>query len=103
MGEINLGYGHESGDEALMASAREIARVLGDENPLGRIGDDEFISVIFTDTYDMIDSIRNSVRKALEEFNHDSDMPYNIDISMDAYPFVCEKNMDISNLIKYRR
>ncbi len=100
LGEINLGYGHESGDEALMASAREIARVLGDENPLGRIGDDEFISVIFTDTYDMIDSIRKSVQRGLEEFNLDSDMPYNIDISMDAYPFVCEKNMDISDLIK---
>ncbi len=100
LGEINMDYGHESGDEVLIACAREMARVLLDENYLGRIGDDEFISVIFTDSYDMIDSIKKSVNRGLEEFNNDSDMPYNIDITMDAYPFVCEKNMDISGLIK---
>ena len=97
--EINSGYGHEAGDEALVTSARELARVLGEENPLGRIGDDEFISVIFTDTYDMIESIRKSVRNGLEEYNLNSERPYNIDIALDAYPFVCEKNMDVSRLI----
>lgn len=97
--EINSGYGHEAGDEALVACARELSRVLGDENPLGRIGDDEFISVIFSDKYDMINSIRNSVNNGLNEYNNNSDRSYCIDISIDAYPFVCEKNMNISKLI----
>lgn len=99
LGDINSGYGHEAGDEALIASARGLSSVLGEESPIGRIGDDEFVSMIFCDTYDMIDSIRNSVNRTLEGYNLNSDRPYNIEISLDAYPFVCEKNMNVSRLI----
>lgn len=99
LGEINSEYGHEAGDEALIVCSRELARVLGEENPIGRIGDDEFISVIFCDTYDIIGSIRDSVNRGLEEYNSDSDRPYYIEISLDAYPFVCEKNMNVSRVI----
>ena len=97
--DINSGYGHEAGDEALITAARELSRVFGDENPLGRIGDDEFISVIFSDSYDMIESIKNSVKKGLDEYNKNSERPYCIDIALDAHPFVCEKNMDVARLI----
>ncbi len=99
LGRINTIYGHEAGDRALKAVARELSAVMGDENPTGRIGDDEFISVILCDKYDMIESVRNAVSKRLAEYNGSSGDPYCIDITMEAYSFVCDKGMNVSSLM----
>ncbi|MBR6485114.1 MAG: GGDEF domain-containing protein [Lachnospiraceae bacterium] len=99
LSQINGQYGHEAGDRALKAVADKLVSVMGEENPVGRIGDDEFISMILCDKYDMIENIRNSVNERLKAYNDSSADPYDIEISLEAYEFVCDKVSDISDLI----
>ncbi|MCR5355912.1 MAG: GGDEF domain-containing protein [Lachnospiraceae bacterium] len=99
LSKINGQYGHEAGDRALKAVACELSTVMGEENPVGRIGDDEFISVILCDKYDMIENIRNSVNGRLEKYNGSSVDPFDVEMSLEAYEFICDKGSDISGLI----
>ncbi len=99
LGQINSTYGHEAGDRALKTVARELSAVMGEENPVGRIGDDEFISVILCDKYDMIENIRNSVNARLKEYNNASGDPYDTEMTLEAHEFVCDKGMNMSGLI----
>ena len=100
MHEINTDYGHEAGDEALRSAAQSISAILGDETPLARIGDDEFISVILSDNSDIIDSIKASITRVLKEFNRNSEADYELELLMEAYPFVCEPGMDVAGLLR---
>ncbi len=100
MHEINSEYGHEAGDEALRVAAQSIAAILGEETPLARIGDDEFISVILSDNSDIISSIKASIKRVLDEYNANSELNYELEILMDAYPFVCEPGMDAGGLLR---
>lgn len=100
MHEINSEFGHEAGDEALRCTAQSLSAILGDDNLLARIGDDEFISVILSDNYDIINSIKKSVGRVVDEFNSDSDNHYELEILMGAYPFVCEPGMDVAGLLR---
>ena len=100
MHEINSEYGHEAGDEALRVAAQSIAAILGEETPLARIGDDEFISVILSDNSDIISSIKASIKRVFDEYNSNSEVNYELEILMDAYPFVCEPGMDAGALLR---
>ena len=99
MHEINSVFGHEAGDSALKCVADRLAMILGEENIPARMGDDEFISVILTDNYDMINSIQASINRGMEDFNHDSDLQFEVEIRMGTYPFICETGMDASGLL----
>ena len=97
--EINETYGHQAGDSALKESARVLGSVLGEENMLARIGDDEFISVILSDNKGIIDSIKKSVDERFTDYNRDSGEPYELRAVLGAYPFVCEKNLNSAELL----
>ena len=100
MHEINSHFGHEAGDEALRCAAQSLSAILGEENLLARVGDDEFISVILSENCDIIDSIKKSVNRVIGEYNSGSENPYELELLMDAYPFVCEPGMDVAGLLK---
>ncbi len=100
MHEINQRFGHEAGDEALRCAASCLCAILGEENLLARVGDDEFISVILSENCDIIDSIKKSVNRVIGEYNSDSKNHYDLELLMDAYPFVCEPGMDAGGLVK---
>ena len=100
MHELNSDYGHEAGDEALISAAQSLSAILGEENLLARIGDDEFISVILSDKCDIIESIKASVGRVLDEYNANSESRFELELLMGAYPFVCEPGMDIAGLLK---
>ena len=100
MHEINSRFGHEAGDEALRGASQSLSAILGEENLLARVGDDEFISVILSENCDIIDSIKKSVNRVIGEYNSGSENPYELELLMDAYPFVCEPGMDVAGLLK---
>ncbi|MCR4807264.1 MAG: substrate-binding domain-containing protein [Lachnospiraceae bacterium] len=97
--EINLTYGHKYGDETIKCLADRMRMILGEENYLARIGEDEFISVILSDNCDIIDSIKASVTRVLKDYNLTSDVPFEVEALMEAYPFVCSENMNVSALL----
>lgn len=99
MQEINLTYGHKAGDDSLKCVAERLQAILGEENLLSRIGDDEFISVILSDNCDIIDSIKKSINRVLDEYNSVSDLNYELELLIESYPFVCEQGMDAAGLL----
>ena len=57
-------------------------------------------SITHSAIYDIIDSIKKSVKGVIHEYNSGSDSHYELELLMDAYPFVCEPGMDVAGLLK---
>ncbi len=94
--EINGKYGHLTGDAVIKEAAEIFRMIVGDESIPSRIGDDEFISVILSDKYDMINSIRTSIGMRLSEYNDNSDLDFELDMRLAEYPVTLERGMDVS-------
>lgn len=47
---VNDGYGHDAGDQVLLAVAERISRTVGDQNVVARLGGDEFVVVLQNQT-----------------------------------------------------
>ena len=98
--EINRRYGYPNGDKALIKASEIFRNILGEEAIPARIGDDEFISVILSDKYDMIDSIKKKVRSRLEEYNSGSADKFPVTVEMASYPITVGTETDIHKLLK---
>ena len=75
---VNDTYGHDKGDELLCIFSDALVQVFGEEGFVGRMGGDEFISVILNITESEIRELWMQLDKMLSEKSKTLDFPYQI-------------------------
>ncbi len=79
--EINDTYGHQVGDEALVAFANCLANSFGVVGFVGRIGGDEFIALISEDVQEKLDGALELLNKGIDEHNNTPGIKYQLSVS----------------------
>lgn len=97
--EINDVYGHKEGDFAIKHCAQIMQEAIGDSGVVGRIGGDEFVSFLLCPGETQIHDITDRVRQLNDAYNHSSDKPFYIELSMGQQQFVCSDTVSISELL----
>jgi diguanylate cyclase (GGDEF)-like protein len=97
--EINDTWGHPEGDYAIHATGQILKNALRDSDILGRIGGDEFIAFVFSDSETFADAFRKRVSAACQDLNATSDKPYYVEISLGITAFDFTANTDIQKII----
>ncbi len=82
MKPINDRYGHAAGDEALVAGATLLRRVVRRADLVARIGGDEFVVVLSGAGTDEVGSIVRRLGRAVVELNADSGRPWDLRLSV---------------------
>jgi len=98
---INDTLGHDVGDEMLMILGKRIAKVLGEENLLARIGGDEFVAIIEKEKdMEMIDVIVAEIASVIRDTIHirKYDLNTTASIGIARYP---EDGKDKRTLLKH--
>ncbi len=79
--QINDTYGHQVGDEALVAFADCLKHSFGVVGFVGRIGGDEFISLISGEVREKLDGALELLNKNIDEYNAREDIQYHLSVS----------------------
>lgn len=98
--EINDCYGHAAGDFAISKVAEILRKSLPDDAIIARIGGDEFVTMLICPEKHTKDEIIAHLKAAQKEFNESLDLPYYVEFSIGVYQFLCNADMDISDMIK---
>ena len=78
---VNDTMGHSAGDQRLKCAADILKCAVGQQGILARIGGDEFAAVICNATTEIMDEIVQSIKRMLEQENHNYEtLPLNIAI-----------------------
>ena len=97
---INDKFGHDDGDYSL----RKVAKILtecfsGYNGIVGRFGGDEFCAFCISEEEDIAQQIRRSITEKSDYENNTSDKPYFVSMSLGIREFVCDRNLQIQELI----
>ena len=95
---INDSYGHEEGDFAICQCVKALQTILGASAIIGRIGGDEFVATLVTDSTP--DYYQTALTNYFKEFNATRPKPYEITLSFGIFPFVIKKNTNIDELLE---
>ncbi len=98
--EINDEYGHLSGDVAIRTCAEFLKKVLGRDAVLGRIGGDEFITVVITERKETVEEYINEIKKCSDDFNKKSNEEFFVEMAVGSYEFVCDKSMSVTEIVE---
>lgn len=97
--EINDCFGHSAGDFALQAMADTLRECLPNDAVIGRIGGDEFVAFIVSNTenFDLI--TKQAIKDYTARFNENSNKPYYIEASIGIYKCSCNPTISMTDLI----
>ncbi len=76
--DINDEHGHQYGDKALKKVVEVTKNTLGHKSIISRLGGDEFIGVIHTDSKDILKDKVADIKAQLVEFNKTKSYPFDI-------------------------
>lgn len=76
--DINDEHGHQYGDKALKKVVEVTRNTLGHKSIISRLGGDEFIGVILTDSKDILKDKVADIKAQLVEFNETKTYPFDI-------------------------
>lgn len=79
---INDTFGHEMGDEAIIATSNVIKEALGDDGCMGRLGGDEFVVLIKTDKPGAAKRFSKKMEANIERYNSESTNPFILSVSL---------------------
>ena len=99
---INDRFSHEDGDFAIKNSAVILTDSFSGNDIIGRIGGDEFCVLALVDeafSGDICADIRKRIADTTDSFNRSHTKPYNVQMSIGLYEFVCGKNVDLSEIM----
>ena len=99
--KINDNFGHDNGDKMLIDTAAVIIRVYGKEN-VYRVGGDEFIAILSTDSSEEPDSLFEQFDRELEKENK-KEKTYQYPISVSKGYSVYQKEQDHEYKSVFRR
>ncbi len=80
--KINDTFGHDTGDDALINTAKILSDVVGYKGSAIRYAGDEFVLVIVTNDEKTIEDIQNEITNEFEIFNRNSGKPYQLSAAM---------------------
>lgn len=90
--QINDNYSHSAGDDALVAFANILVEVIGVTGFVIRFAGDEFIIIIRNFKEDNINSYRDKIHSAIDEYNSSSDKPYELSAAIGGSVFEYDVN-----------
>lgn len=97
--EINDGFGHGEGDEALRTTAAILRRTFRDSDVVGRIGGDEFVVLATDSGTTSTQAIVERLRRELHHRNASGDHRYHLSCSVGAARFDPDAPPSIEELI----
>jgi diguanylate cyclase (GGDEF)-like protein len=102
--EINDCFGHQAGDLAIRKGAEYLNDCLPRDAVTARIGGDEYIALVVIEKESQVQQgfsqgVIALLRKYMDEFNDNSDLPYMVEFSMGACEFICGEDTNIEALI----
>ncbi len=92
---INDNFGHEEGDNAIIAAATFLKNGMRINDVVARIGGDEFAAFVLFEDEESAHSIPARIKKIAAEYNRFSDKKYNITISIGVHELNCDPQDDI--------
>lgn len=98
--QINDTFGHNEGDFALKSIAYTLKKSFREQDPIGRIGGDEFIAYVVIDEANLIHSIRRNIENFSEELNATCGKPYYIEMSVGVKEVISHQRMDLKDILK---
>ncbi len=99
--KINDNYGHSEGDCAIKSMADILRKTFRSSDIIARLGGDEF-TIFTTDTYpELIATFGDRLNKYTDEYNFNSNKPYNLSISFGCVPFSYKDNVSVENLMSH--
>lgn len=96
--QINDTFGHSVGDNALINTGRLLREVIGGYGVVIRYAGDEFIIVLNTQKDVIINELVNKINEAFDDFNNNSDEPYNLSIAI-GFSKADFKNQTVAELM----
>lgn len=96
--KINDTFGHDAGDEAILAETEIFRKVFRDSDIIARMGGDEIVVIAFDMKKSNIRSIRARLNKACLKWNEKTEFPFRMSISIGASEFN-EKHYDLESLL----
>ena len=96
---INDEFGHEAGDKVLTIFTNLLERTIRESDILARFGGDEFV-VLFNDaTRSKAEKLIERFQNALDEYNNDSGLEYNISFSHGSVEYNPFKHQNLTDMI----
>lgn len=96
--EINDFFGHAAGDHAICHISKVLQDAVKGIGFVGRIGGDEFVSVIPGDE-EALDAVLDNIRKAIDDYNALNEKDYYIETSVGFQRFVCSENLEFDRIM----
>ena len=97
--QINDTYGHLEGDAAISLVGKTLKSIAGESNSfVARIGGDEFVMVVHSDSESYVNKIIDSVSYELEERLIFSDKQYEVRLST-GYVYISPEEHNIKSVI----
>ncbi|MCQ2518122.1 MAG: GGDEF domain-containing protein [Lachnospiraceae bacterium] len=100
MKEINDTYGHESGDDAITATARIIRKVMGKRGIMGRLGGDEFALMFVSEDKNDERKFRAGVQKEIKKYNEETRNRFVLSVSLGLNSYDLSEKHDINELLE---
>ena len=99
---INDTFGHDGGDHALKTCVQYLSSATPLLDAIGRVGGDEFAGFAMVDDPETAGKqIYDSNKKAAQQYNATSAIPYNITLSVGVYTMTCQGGEQVQNYVKY--
>lgn len=89
---INDSFGHEAGDQAIVAEAQILKKNFRSNDVVARLGGDEFAMVSPGLTAEAFERIKHQIEEDCEAWCEENKVPYTLSISMGAVPYPTAKN-----------
>ena len=96
---INDNYGHQVGDEALIATGELLREAVGTYGAVIRFAGDEFIVILNTQEDKTINKVVNNIDNVFDNFNECGNTEYKLSISL-GYSKVDLKDSSIDDIMK---
>jgi diguanylate cyclase (GGDEF)-like protein len=98
--EINDCFGHSAGDFAICTAADYLRECLPEEAIAARIGGDEFVALILTDSSGYCEELTDRLKACAAAFNDSHGEPYYIELSAGICPFICAGDIELTEILK---
>ena len=96
---INDTYGHEEGDEAIVAMSNILKNTFSESDVIGRIGGDEFTILCLSKAEGFLEVAMMNIRRYCQSYNTYSGKPYKLSITLGALPFSHTTGDSLENLL----
>ncbi|MGN1160332.1 MAG: diguanylate cyclase domain-containing protein [Lachnospiraceae bacterium] len=97
---VNDTFGHNEGDFALQSIADILRKCFRPQDPIGRIGGDEFAAFAIVDEPGLMHGIRTKIDQLTKKLNDTSGKPYYVEMSVGIKEFVCTRSMNLNEILK---